>query len=63
MGRIGRASLLLQAIAPLALAFAAERGSDATVLAIVAAFALLSFAGLLAMRRPDTGGAAKSTLA
>jgi Major Facilitator Superfamily len=63
MGRIGRASLLLQAIAPLALAFAAERGSDATVLAIVAAFALLSFAGLLAMRRPDAGGAAKSTLA
>jgi hypothetical protein len=63
MGRIGRASLLMQAIAPLALAFAAERGSDATVLAIAAAFALISFAGLLAMRRPDAGRAAKSTVA
>jgi Major Facilitator Superfamily len=55
MGRIGRASLAMQAIAPLALAFAAERGSDAIVLAIVAAFALISFAGLFAMRRPGAG--------
>jgi MFS family permease len=53
MGRIGRASLVTQAIAPLALAFAAEHGSDRTVLAIVAALALISFAGLIAMRRPN----------
>jgi MFS family permease len=53
MGRIGRASLVMQAIAPLALAFAAEHGSDRTVLAIVAALALISFAGLIAMRRPN----------
>jgi hypothetical protein len=52
MGRIGGAFLLMQAIAPLALAFAAEHGSDRTVLAIVAGFALISFVGLLAMRRP-----------
>jgi hypothetical protein len=53
MGRIGGAFLVMQASAPLALAFAAERSSDATVLAIVAGFALISFVGLVAMRRPD----------
>jgi MFS family permease len=52
IGRIGRAFLVMQAIAPLALAFAAEHGSDAAVLAIVAAFALISFAGLIAVQRP-----------
>jgi hypothetical protein len=52
IGRIGGAFLVMQAIAPLALAFAAEHGSDATVLAIVAAFALVSFIGLIAVRRP-----------
>jgi predicted MFS family arabinose efflux permease len=54
IGRIGGAFLVMQAIAPLALAFAAEHGSDASVLAIVAAFALISFVGLLAMRRPGS---------
>jgi MFS family permease len=53
MGRIGRAALAMQAIAPLVLAFAAEHASDRAVLAIVAAFALISFAGLLAIRRPS----------
>ena len=48
----GGASLAMQAIAPLALAFAAEHRSDATVLVIVAGFALISFGGLLAVRRP-----------
>jgi hypothetical protein len=52
MGRIGGASLVMQAIAPLALAFAVEHSSDGTVLAIVAGFALISFVGLVAMRRP-----------
>ena len=52
VGRIGRAFLAMQAIAPLALAFAVERGSDTGVLAIIAGFALMSFAGLLFLRPP-----------
>jgi hypothetical protein len=52
MGRIGGACLITQAIAPFALAFAAERGSDTTLLAIVAGFALLAFIGLAAIRPP-----------
>jgi len=52
MGRIGRPSLAMQAIAPLALAFVVERGSDHLALAIVAALALASFAGLLCLRPP-----------
>jgi MFS family permease len=54
MGRIGRAALVMQAIAPLVLAFAAEYAKDRAVLAIVAAFALISFTGLLAIRRPHS---------
>jgi hypothetical protein len=52
MGRIGGPFLVMQAIAPLVLAFVAERTSDPAVLAVVAAFALLSFIGLAAIRRP-----------
>jgi len=52
MGRIGGAFLVMQAIAPLVLAFVAERASDPAVLAVVAAFALISFLGLAAIRRP-----------
>jgi MFS family permease len=52
IGRIGGAFLLMQAIAPLALAFIAERAADATVLAVVALFALVSFLGFAAIRRP-----------
>jgi hypothetical protein len=55
MGRIGSASLIMQAIAPFALAFAVERGSDATLLVIVAGFAMLSFIGLAAIRPPGAG--------
>jgi hypothetical protein len=55
MGRIGGPFLVMQAIAPLALAFVAERTSDPAVLAVVAAFALLSFIGLVAIRRPVAG--------
>jgi hypothetical protein len=47
VGRIGRASLTMQAIAPLVLAFVAERSSDPAVLAVVAVFALVSFCGLV----------------
>ncbi len=52
MGRIGGPFLVMQAIAPLVLAFVAERTSDPVVLALVAAFALISFVGFIAVRRP-----------
>jgi len=52
MGRIGGPFLVMQAIAPLVLAFVAERASDPAALALVAAFALISFIGLAAIRRP-----------
>jgi MFS family permease len=54
MGRIGGPYLVVQAIAPLVLAFVAERASDPAVLAVVAAFAATSFIGFVAMRRPKT---------
>jgi len=52
VGRIGGPFLAMQAIAPLALAFVAERAFDGAVLAVVAGFALVSFAGFAAIRRP-----------
>jgi MFS family permease len=52
MGRIGGPFLVMQAIAPLVLAFVAERASDPAVLAVVAGFALISFVGLAAIRKP-----------
>jgi hypothetical protein len=54
MGRIAGPFLVMQAIAPLALAFVTERSSDPTGLAVVATFALISFIGLTAVRRPST---------
>ena len=42
----------MQAIAPLALAFIAERASDAVVLALVAAVALVAFGCFTIVRRP-----------
>src|SRR6266850_8258948 len=54
MGRIGGPFLVMQAIAPLVLAFVAERTSDPAVLAVVAAFALVSFVGFAAVRRPGS---------
>jgi hypothetical protein len=52
LGRIAGPYLVMQAIAPLVLAFVAERASDPAVLAVVAAFAATSFIGFVAMRRP-----------
>src|SRR5499433_3126005 len=52
VGRIGGPFLAMQAIAPFVLAFVAERASDAALLAVTAAFALISFAGFAAIRRP-----------
>jgi len=52
VGRIGGPYLVMQAIAPLVLAFVAERASDPMVLAVVAVFAATSFIGFAAVRRP-----------
>jgi len=52
IGRIALPYMMMQAIAPLVLAFVAERTSDPLALAVVAAFALLAFAGFMAIRRP-----------
>jgi MFS family permease len=52
IGRIAGPFLVMQAIAPLVLAVVAERASDAAVLAIVAALALVAFAGFTMLRRP-----------
>ncbi len=57
MGRIAAPFLLMQAIAPLVLAFVAERAADPAVLAVVAAFAATSFVGFAAMRRPAAASA------
>ncbi|HMJ29263.1 MAG TPA: MFS transporter, partial [Xanthobacteraceae bacterium] len=52
MGRIGGPYLAMQAIAPLVLAFVAERASDPAVLAVVAVFATVAFVAFAAIRPP-----------
>jgi hypothetical protein len=52
MGRIGGPFLAMQAIAPLVLAFVAERASDPAVLAVVAGFATVAFVAFIAIRPP-----------
>jgi hypothetical protein len=52
VGRIASPSLLMQAAAPLVIAFVAERVSDPAALATVAGIAAISFAGFVAMCRP-----------
>jgi hypothetical protein len=52
IGRIALPYMMMQAIAPLVLAFVAERTSDPMALAVVAAFALMAFLGFMAIRRP-----------
>src|SRR6266699_3120777 len=54
MGRIGGPYLVMQAIAPLVLAFVVERTSDPTVLAVVAGFAAISLIAFAAVRRPKS---------
>jgi len=51
-GRIAAPFLLMQAIAPLALAFVVERVSDPAALAFTALFAVVSLGCFLAVRRP-----------
>jgi len=55
MGRIAGPFLVMQAIAPLVLAFVAERTSDPAVLAVVAVFALIAFIGFATIRKPAAG--------
>ena len=52
LGRIGGPARLLQAAAPLAIAFAIERYSDPIALAIIAAFAAVAFLCFLLIHRP-----------
>ena len=52
IGRIAGPSLAMQAVAPLALALAIERGSDAFALAVVAGFGLIALVCLATIRRP-----------
>jgi predicted MFS family arabinose efflux permease len=52
IGRIAGPFLLIQAAAPLVLAFVAERASDPAALAATAAFALAALACLALIRRP-----------
>lgn len=54
IGRIAGPFLVMQAIAPLVLAFIAERSSDSTVLIVVAAHALVALACFVVLRRPGT---------
>jgi len=54
IGRIAGPSLVMQAIAPLVLAFVAERASDPAMLTAVAALALISFACFVLLRRPQS---------
>jgi hypothetical protein len=52
IGRIAGPSLLIQAAAPLVLAFVAERLSDPAALACAAAFAVIALMCFAAIRRP-----------
>jgi hypothetical protein len=51
IGRLAGPFLLMQSVAPLALAFVVERSSDAVALAVVAGFAALALACLCTIRR------------
>lgn len=52
IGRIAGPSLAMQAVAPLVLAFVAERTSDPAALVLVASLALVSFVCLVILRPP-----------
>jgi len=52
IGRIAGPSLLIQAAAPLVIAFAAERASDPAALAVVAGVGAIALLAFLAIRRP-----------
>ncbi len=52
VGRIGGPFLVVQAIAPVVVTYVADRASDVTGLAVVAAFAVAAFVCFLLIRRP-----------
>jgi len=52
MGRIGGPYLVVQALAPVALTFVADRASDAIGLAVVAGFAVIALTCFVLIRRP-----------
>jgi MFS family permease len=52
IGRIAGPSLVMQAMAPLVLAFVVERASDSAALGFTAAFALIALSCFAAIRRP-----------
>jgi hypothetical protein len=52
IGRIAGPSLVIQAAAPLVVAFAIERWSDVLALTVVAGFAAVAFLAFIAIRRP-----------
>jgi hypothetical protein len=52
IGRIAAPFMVMQAIAPLVLAFVAEHVSDASVLALVATMAVVAFGCFVVLRRP-----------
>jgi hypothetical protein len=51
VGRIARPALIITAVAPVVLAFVAERASDPVALAVAAAFGMVSLMCFLAVRR------------
>jgi MFS family permease len=60
VGRIAGPSLLMQALAPVVLAFVIERSSDRVALALTASFAVVALACFLAIRRPSPGAKTES---
>jgi len=54
LGRIAKPFQIMQAIAPLALAFVVERAGDSTALSVTAAFAVASLICLLMIRKPKS---------
>jgi MFS family permease len=54
IGRIAGPSLLMEGVAPLVLAFVAERGSDPLALLLAAGLTLIALACFVALRRPGS---------
>ena len=52
VGRIGGPFLVVQALAPVVVTYVADRASDATGLALVAAFAVAAFVCFVMIRQP-----------
>ena len=52
LGRIAKPFQVMQAVAPLALAFVVERSGDPMALSVTAAFGVVSLICLIAIRRP-----------